>query len=287
MKILITGREGYIANRLEKWLIFKSEKLLVNKMSVKGFNFHIPQATEVVIHTAAMVHKKESNYTEREYFDVNFHLTSQLAQCAKEAGVKHFIFLSTMAVYGTDFINESTAEINTATPLNPTTLYGKSKHAAENELLEMSDENFIVSIIRPPMVYGPNCPGNYKLLSKLAKKTPIFPYVQNHRSMIFINNLTEFIHQIAIYRDGGIFHPQDREYIQTSDMVKEIANVHRRKIILSKLIGDFLIKFFRRKRIVSKVFGDLTYSKQLSKYRDNSYQVYGLKEAIKISELEK
>jgi len=166
-------------------------------------------------------------------------------------------------------------------------MYGKSKLAAEVELMKLSAENFVVSIIRPPMVYGPSCPGNYELLSKIAKKMPIFPLVQNKRSMIFIDNLTEFIRQVVENHDGGTFHPQDYEYILTSDMVKEIANVHGRKIIMNRSSGSLLMKLFGKKSIVSKVFGDFTYSKKLSEYRDNSYQVIGFKEAIKISELEK
>jgi len=289
MKVIVTGSTGYIARGLEKWLTNKSNQFEVNKLSVRGFtdSFQIPEAMDVLIHTAALVHKKESNYTEMDYFDVNCSLTLQLAQKAKVVGVKHFVFLSTMAVYGVDVLEEGTMEIVESTPLDPATMYGKSKLAAESELMKLSDENFVVSIIRPPMVYGPSCPGNYELLSKIAKKMPIFPLVQNKRSMIFIDNLTEFMRQLIINRDGGVFHPQDREYIQTSDIVKEIANVHGRKIMMNRLSGSLLMKMFGKKSIVSKVFGDLTYSKQLSEYRDNSYQIIGFKEAIKISELGK
>ena len=289
MKIILTGTTGYISCCLEKWLTLKSSNFDLNKISVRGFseNFQIPEAMDVLIHTAALVHEKESSYTEKDYFDVNCSLTLQLAQKAKVVGVKHFVFLSTMAVYGIDGLDEGTMEIVESTPLDPATMYGKSKLAAERELMKLSDDDFVVSIIRPPMVYGPSCPGNYELLSKIAKKTPIFPLVQNKRSMIFIDNLTEFMRQLIINRDEGIFHPQDRKHIQTSDMVKEIANVHGRKIITSRLSGNLLMKMFGKKNIVSKVFGDLTYSKQLSKYRNNSYQIFDFKEAIKISELEK
>ena len=105
--------------------------------------------------------------------------------------------------------------------------------------------------------------------------------------MIFIDNLTEFVRQLIGNQDEGIFHPQDRDYIRTSDMVNEIASIHGRKIIMSKLSGSLLMKMFGKKSIVSKVFGNLTYTRQLSTYGDNSYQVISLKEAIKISELKK
>lgn len=284
MKVLITGTTGYITCSLEKYLTSSHENYKLHKQSVRNFSndFQIPKATDLIIHTAALVHKKETNYTEQDYFEVNCELTIKLATKAKAEGVKHFIFLSTMAVYGT---NDRVAEINEHTLLSPTTMYGKTKLEAEKRLLELADDNFIISIIRPPMVYGLDCPGNYALLSKLAKKTPVFPYVQNARSMIFIDNLTEFIRQLIVNKDAGIFHPQDREFIQTSEMVKEIANVHNRKMKLSKTSGILLNKLFRKQQIVLKVFGDLTYSKALSNYRDNSYQKVNFKEAIRKSEL--
>ncbi|TQR21232.1 NAD-dependent epimerase/dehydratase family protein [Psychrobacillus vulpis] len=284
MKILLTGTTGYIACSLERYLSSVQESYELHKQSVRNFpnDFQIPNGTEVLIHSAALVHKKESNYTEQDYFKVNCELTTALATKAKAEGVKHFIFLSTMAVYGT---NGDITEIDEHTPLLPTSMYGKTKLEAEKRLLEMEDDNFIISIIRPPMVYGLDCPGNYSLLSKLARKTLMFPYVQNARSMIFIDNLTEFIRLLIVNRDAGIFHPQDRDFIQTSDMVKEIASVHGRKIVLSRVSGIVLNKVFRQHQLVLKVFGDLTYSKTLSNYSDNSYQKVNFKEAVRKSEL--
>lgn len=284
MKILLTGTTGYITCSIEKSLSDLHEQYEVHKQSVRNYpnGFQIPTDTDVIIHAAALVHKKETNYTEHDYFKVNCDLTIAIAAKAKAEGVKQFIFLSTMAVFGT---NDDVTEINEHSLLSPTTMYGKTKLEAEKRLLEMEDTNFVVTIIRPPMVYGFDCSGNYALLSKLAKITPVFPYVQNARSMIFIDNLTEFIRQLIVNKDAGIFHPQDRESIQTSEMVKEIANVHNRQIRLSKISGIMLNKFFRKHHIVLKVFGDLTYSKALSNYRDNSYQKVNFKEAIKKSEL--
>ncbi|MEK5039891.1 NAD-dependent epimerase/dehydratase family protein [Sporosarcina sp. FSL K6-3457] len=281
MRIMITGENGYIGNKIERYLHGSHQDIDIQRISARNFteNSYSFEGVESIIHTAALVHQKESNYTEQDYFDVNCSLTIELAQKAKGAGVRHFVFFSTMAVYS------NTTKIMESTPVNPTSLYGKSKLAAEKQLMELADEQFIVSIIRPPMVYGPGCPGNYALLSKLVKKTPVFPLVANERSMIFIDNLTEFVRQLIKNQDEGIFHPQDREYIRTSDMVNEIASVHGRRIIMSKLSGRLLVKLFGRMSIVSKVFGDLTYAKELSKYRDNSYQLVGLKEAIKMSEV--
>lgn len=284
MQILLTGSKGYIARSLEKYLSGSSKNFEVLKKSVRNFSdFKIPKATDVVIHTAALVHKNESEYTDKDYFDVNCDLTIKIAAKAKAEGVKHFIFFSTMAVYGT---NKHVTEIDEHTPLSPTTMYGISKLEAEKRLMEMKDTNFRISIIRPPMIYGPSCPGNYALLSKLAKKIPLFPEVQNTRSMIFIDNLCEFIRQLIVNKDGGFFHPQDKDFIRTSSMVKEIAKVNNRRIILSKFSGFIITKIFGQQKTISKVFGDLTYLKDLSNYRDNSYQKVDFKEAIRKSEME-
>lgn len=284
MSILITGINGYISTCLDKWLANSFGAPTVKKLSLRNHydGFEIPRGTEVVVHTAAIVHQKESKYTEEEYFDVNCSLTVQLAKKAKEAGVKQFVFLSTMAVFEP---NIHDGRICSSTQLKPITMYGRSKLAAEKELQALADEDFTVSIVRPPMVYGPGCPGNYIQLSKLARLTPIFPHVKNERSMIFIDHLTEFIRQIIMNHDGGVFHPQDEEYICTTKMVKEIAHVHNRKIVVSKLLGTLLMKLFGRTRIVSKVFGNLTYSKDLSSYRDNTYQRLSFSETIKLTEI--
>ncbi|WP_421663846.1 NAD-dependent epimerase/dehydratase family protein [Lysinibacillus telephonicus] len=279
MKITITGVNGYISNSISTWLSKKSQLFDINLISIRD-EITLPNNTDVLIHTAALVHKKESNFLESDYFKVNCDLTVQLAKKAKISGVKHFIFFSTMAVYGIE-----SGEIHSKSVLQPKTFYGKSKLAAEKQLLDLKDDNFIVSIVRPPMVYGPKCPGNYAILEKVARKTPIFPNVKNFRSMIFIYNLTEFIYQLILHKALGIFHPQDSQYVTTSQMVKKIAEIHHHPLFLEPISGSFIKPFCSRIGIVNKVFGNLVYNKDLSSYMDNSYQIYSFEEALKITEL--
>src|SRR5699024_4946803 len=104
------------------------------------------------------------------YYVVNRDLTDAVAKKAKNEGVKHFIFLSTMSVYG---LNEGI--INEHTPLKPKTHYGKSKLQAEERIKLLATDTFKVAIIRPPMIYGKGCKGNYQRLRKLALMTPVFP----------------------------------------------------------------------------------------------------------------
>ncbi|MGE6513580.1 NAD-dependent epimerase/dehydratase family protein [Lysinibacillus sphaericus] len=279
MNVTITGENGYISNEIATWLRFTDKQMNLQLISVRG-KIKIPINTDVLIHTAAIVHKKENHYQESDYFKINTDLTIELAKKAKDQGVKHFVFFSTMAVYGVE-----QGEINQSSLLQPKTFYGKSKLAAEQALQSIEDESFTISIVRPPMIYGPNCPGNYKLLRKLAIKTPIFPYVQNQRSMLYIDNLCEFIYQLIINKDAGVFHPQDHTYINTAKMVLEISKQHKRHIILSKISGLVIIKFFSDFTLVNKVFGNLTYAKNISKYRDNSYQRSDFKESIQKTEV--
>lgn len=281
MNILITGEKGYISSNLYEYLQSTGSGWHISRKSVRNNDITnlALEKVDILIHPAAIVHKKETLKTEESYYHINTELTRQLALKAKLQGVKQFIFFSTMAVYG---IFEG--EINENSTLNPQTYYGKSKLAAEKVLLELQDENFKVVIIRPPMVYGPNCPGNYALLSKLSRKTIIFPKVKNKRSMIFINNLMEFVYQIIINNESGIFHPQDPQFINTSLMVREISSINNRKIYFSKLGAQVLKGLIGNKLIYKKVLGNLYYNEKLSEFKDNSYQKYKLGQAIEITE---
>lgn len=280
MNILITGETGYIANYLYNYLKSQNSNYIINKRSIKdNFEDSMLTGVDVVVHLAGLVHKNEKNYVEKDYMNVNTKVTGKLAKMAKEAGVKHFIFFSTMAVFG-----KVKGEISDKTLINPISYYGKSKLIAEGILQTLHDESFNVAIVRPPMVYGPDCPGNYALLRNLSIKTKIFPFIENQRSMIFIGNLTEFIKQLIVHRATGTFHPQDPQYINTMDMVNEIAKVHNKKIYTT-VIGASILKIcIGKTNIYSKVFGDLYYEPSLSFYADNSYQRYNFQQAIAITE---
>lgn len=274
MNILITGKNGYIANEIKA--VYPSAKL-VSVRSAEDFSFL--NNVEILIHTSALVHKKEKPEMEQQYIEINTNLTIELAKQAKSAGVKHFIFFSTMAVYG-----KFEGEIHKESKLNPNTFYGKSKLAAEQALLKMQCSQFNVSIIRPPMVYGKGCPGNYVLLRKLSVKTPIFPKVDNKRSMIFIDNLVLFVRNLIENRMSGIFHPQDPQFVNTTQMVSLIAKEHSKKIYFTKLGALLLSTLIGKAQLYKKVFGNLYYIESLSLYENNDYQKYIMSEAIKSTE---
>jgi len=278
-RILITGAGSYIGTSFEKWVSQWPEQYKVDTIDMRGnewkdtpFNLYY-----VVYHIAAIVHVKE-NDTDK-YFKVNRDLAVEVAKKAKEEGVKQFIFLSTMGVYGVE-----TGYIDELTEPNPKTPYAKSKLEAESLLNELADDSFKVAILRPPIVYGKDCRGNYPRLASLALKTPVFPKVDNKRSMIYIDNLSEFVKQLIDNRSGGLFFPQNTEYVNTSEMVRLIAEAHGKRVVMTKLFNPLLRLL--KVSTVNKVFGDLVYEMSMSGY-EYDYRVCEFRESIDKTESRK
>src|SRR5690606_33039992 len=110
-------------------------------------------------------------------------------------------------------------------PCHPSDPYGRSKLEAERGLMELADENFTVSILRPPLVYGPGAKGNIVLLSKLIRALPLLPlgYAKNQRSVIFVGNLTHYIHSLLEKPKTGIFLPQDGKPLSILELVQKMS----------------------------------------------------------------
>ena len=228
---------------------------------------------------AAIVHQKEQPEMEALYYAVNTKLTEELADKAKAERVRQFVFLSTMSVYGMTM-----GQITEETECTPITFYGKSKLAAERYLCEQRSDTFKVAVIRPPMIYGKACTGNYASLEKLAGKIPVFPRVSNERSMIYIENLCEFLYRIIRGDADGIYCPQNSQYVNTSDMVARIAESYGRSIWLVPGFEWIIGKLAGRVNIFSKVFGSLTYDRKLSFPEEvGEYEVVDFLESIKKS----
>ena len=262
-KILITGKNSYIGTSVEKWLLKEPDKYHVETIDMKDDSWKEKDFStfDVVFHVAAVVHQKEKPEFKELYNKVNKELPVEVAKKSKDANVSQFIFMSTMAVYGEEGKLGEEVVINVKTPINPKTLYSVSKVEAEKELDKLNNDSFRVVVLRPPMVYGPNCPGNYAKLEKLAIRTPVFPYIDNKRSVLHIDKLCQFIKEYIDKEARGLYFPQDDEYINTSIMVKELAVMNGKSIYLSKTYG-FLIKLFgKRIKLINKVFGNLIYEK--------------------------
>jgi len=205
------------------------------------------------------------------------------ANKAKAEGVKQFIFMSSMIVYSG--LEESC--ITKDSPLKAKNYYGDSKLQADLALQKLQSETFNMVILRPPMIYGEGCKGNYPKLAKLAKLLPCFPKVGNRRSMLYIGNLAEFIRLLIENRDKGIFFPQNKEYVDTGEMICEIAKAHHRTCIaipglqkplqlMQKLPGKI-------GRISGKAFSSSYYQKNCSEYREE-YRIFSFEDSIKRTE---
>ncbi|HEP1803128.1 TPA: NAD-dependent epimerase/dehydratase family protein [Streptococcus suis] len=278
-RVLITGANSYIGTSFEKYVKENNVDFEIDTLDLLNPKWDEFDFTpyDSIFHVAAIVHKNEKKINPDLYFSVNRDLPVKLANIAKIQGVKQFVFLSSMSVYGNHY-----EEISFYTKEIPNTYYGKSKLEAEKLLEKLDSNSFKVVILRPPMVYGPNAKGNYSRLSKLSKILVVFPKVENQRSMIFIDNLLEFIVQIILREKKGVFFPQNAEYVNTSELLKLIGHVHGKKTYLTKLFNPFINLLFKFATI-KKVFGNLVYDKELSSY-DFEYQIRRFEESIRLTE---
>lgn len=277
-RVLITGANSYVGISLDNYLRKWPDKYEINTVDLEDeawrkMNF---SAFDVVFHVAGIAHIKETKNNQALYFRVNRDLAYETAEKAEAEGVNQFIYLSSMSVYGIE-----SGVITKDSPLSPKTAYGKSKLEAEELLTTL--ENIQVAIVRPPLIYGKGCKGNYQKLAAFAKKFPIFPNYENHRSMLYIDNLCEFIRLIIENKDHGLFFPQNKNYVNISEMVAFIAAASDREIYLTKVFNPF-IKVLTGIRIFLKVFGSLVYEKSMSEYEHGDYQIIGFKESVIRSE---
>lgn len=276
--VLITGKDSYIGTSLENWLMREPSKYKVETVDMKNEYWKKKDFSQfdVVFHVAGIAHVRETQKNKDIYYKVNRDLAYETAQKAKADGVEQFIFLSSMSVYGIE-----NGIINNNISMKPSSAYGKSKLEAEELIYKLVDDTFAVAILRPPMVYGSDCSGNYPKLVGISLKTPIFPKVDNKRSMIYIDNLTEFVKQLIDNCSRGVFFPQNAEYVNTSEMVRIIAEAHGKKLRMTKLFNPLLSLL--NVSIVNKVFGDLTYAMNMSEY-ESEYRVCDFRESIFLAE---
>ena len=280
-KILITGANSYIGTYFENYIKQYGGYSVDTIDMVNGsWRKHDFSKYDTVFHVAGIAHSdtgKASEEVKAKYYRVNTELTVETAQKAKTDGVGQFVFMSSAIVFG----SKNTC-IDKNTVPNPDNFYGDSKLKADEIIHKLQDDTFNVVSIRPPMIYGKGSKGNYPRLAKLAKITPVFPDYPNKRSMLYVENLCEFLRLIIENNESGFFYPQNEEYVQTSHMVKEISCVYEKKIYLTKIFNPF-ISLVKRVGVVNKVFGDLYYEKNMSEYKEN-YCVTDFEESIKFTE---
>lgn len=280
-KVLVTGEHGYIGTEFYKWTKLNCSQISVDFIDVKTDDWKEKSFSgyDTVLHLAGIAHSSRNPKLKDLYYKVNRDLTFDLAKKSKNDGVNQFIFMSSIIVYGEGSLNKTT--IDKQTIPTPSNFYGDSKLQAEILIRGLGNFNFKIAVIRPPMIYGKNSKGNYSKLSKLAKIVPIFPYFYNERSMLHIDNLSSFITAIIFTNACGTFFPQNKSYVTTSELVKTIAEVNNKKIILVPGFSFLIKKLIKRQEIFNKLFGNLVYDQKLSDYQDlQEYCVNDFHESI-------
>lgn len=283
--ILVIGKNSYIGKSFQKWMQQQDMEYEIDSVSSRNNEWKKLDfgKYDAILHAAGIAHVDAKADMEQQYYAVNRDLTIACCKKAKEDGARQFIFLSSIIVYGESKSLEPVI-ITSNTKPEPNGFYGRSKLEAEEGILPMAEEGFMVSVIRPPMVYGKGSKGNYPKLAKLAGISPIFPDIKNERSMIYIDNLCECIRLVIKNQKGGIFCPQNREYVSTTELVKEIASQKGKKIQLVRIFNPFLRLMAKKINVINKVFGSFVYAKECSDCFGWDYCVWNFKETIEKTE---
>ena len=280
-QVLITGANSFVGTNIEKWLMRTPEEFQVD--TVDTINDAWKQADftkyDTVFHVAGIAHVDPKPEMAPLYYKVNRDLTIEIAKHAKEKGVKQFIFMSSGIVYKASKSLKGDVKTKDTRPC-PNDFYGDSKLQAENGLKELDSPSFKVCILRPPMIYGPGNKGNLPRLGWLATKTPVFPAWHNKRSMLYVENLAEFVKQAILRELNGTFFPQNAEYSDTVEIVRQFAKEHNHKIWISRIFNPFVWigSFFLP--AIPKMFSDSYYVQEMSKY-DFDYQLVSFEDSIK------
>jgi UDP-glucose 4-epimerase len=276
LKLLITGSNGFVGsyfiNKYNEKYDIKTFSFLNNDINTLDCS-----DVDVVFHLSALVHQMGGASAE-EYEKVNVTQTLQLAKKAKESGVKHFVFMSTVKVYG----EETNGVYTENSTCNPKDEYGKSKLKAEIKLRKLEDESFKVSIIRTPIVYGYGVKANIKSLIHLVNKIPILPFgkIENKRSMVFAGNLCHLVDEVIEQQRAGVFLASDDEPLSTSRLIELIAKSLNKKIYLIKIpFFESLLKLVKPS-FHKRLYGSLEVDNSITKEKLNLKNPYSVEEGI-------
>ena len=277
MRLFITGAGGFVGNYFIKSYADKYEIETFSFLKDDISSLHVSDV-DVVVHLSALVHQM-GGASASEYERVNITQTLELAKKAKEGGVGQFIFMSTIKVYG----EESEIAYTEMLTCKPEDEYGKSKLKAENELLELEDENFKVSIIRTPIVYGYGVKANIKNLVNLVKKVPLLPFgnIKNKRSMVYVGNLCHLIDELIKQKQNGIFLASDDEPLSTTKLIELIAKNLETKVTLIKV--PFFETFLKlvKPSFYKRLYGSLEVDNTLTKQKLSLKNPYSVEDGIK------
>ena len=295
-KVLITGAGSYIGETFRAYAGKHYPALHIDAVDMLDRSWKKADFSsyDIVYHVAGIAHADVGNVddaTKEKYYKVNTDLAVEVCKKAKAEGVKEFIFMSSMIVYGDSAPYGKKKVVDEHTVPQPANFYGDSKLQADVAVRDLADDKFKVVVLRPPMIYGKGSKGNYPSLAKLAKKLPIFPKIENERSMLHIDNLCEFLCQIMLVEfctPSVVLIPQNAEWTKTSEMVREIGEVCGKRV---RIVGILNPAVWLGSKVpgkigglVNKAFGNSAYAQSMSVYEGIDYQKVDLKESIRRTE---
>ena len=279
--VLVTGAGSYVGESVRRYILSSSSDFEIDAVDTMNDAWKEADFSkyDVVYHVAGIAHVNADPKMEALYYKVNRDLTVEVARAAKAAGVKQFIFMSSQIVFHESQSLKS--EVLTAdTKENPNGFYGDSKLQAEKGLHELECDAFKVCILRPPMIYGPNSKGNFPRLVTLAQKTPLFPAWHNKRSMLYIDNLAEFVKQAILRELSGTFYPQNRELADTVEIIRYFAKANGHKVWITRLLNPFVWMGSFILQPINKMFATYYYDPEMSQM-DFDYQLVSFEESLK------
>lgn len=279
-RVLITGANSYIGTNVERWLMRTPEEFCVDIVDTMNGQWKNADFSnyDVVFHVAGIAHVNAKKSMEPLYYAVNRDLTIEVAKKAKENGVSQFIFMSSMIVFH-ESKSLKTEVLTKDTKPNPNGFYGDSKLQAENGLKALEDDRFKVVLLRPPMIYGPESKGNFMRLAWLATVTPVFPAFHNKRSMLYVDNLCEFVKQVILRELSGTFYPQNKELADTVEIVRYFAEANHHRLFVWRWLNLFVYLGSPFVQALNKMFASYYYDESLTNV-EFEYQLVSEKESF-------
>ena len=270
-KVLITGAGSYVGESVRRYIMAKMPgQYQIDAVDTMGDNWKKADYSqyEVVFHVAGIAHVNADPKMEPLYYKVNRDLTIEVARHAQAAGVKQFIFMSSQIVFH-ESQSLKTEMLTAETKPNPNGFYGDSKLQAEEGLKALRAGGGEV-----------NAKGNFPRLAKLACKTPIFPAWHNKRSMLYIDNLAEFVLQSMERELEGTFYPQNRELADTVEIIRYFAKAAGHKVWITKLFNPFVWLGSFVLQPINKMFATYYYDFEMSRM-EFDYQLVSFEESLK------
>ena len=282
MNILIAGKNSYIGRHVGQYVLAHEPQARVEYISVRDESWKTMDLSvyDGVVFAAAIVHRKDITDPEI-YHRVNALLPFEFAKKAKAEGVKHFLFLSSAAVYGAEKALPKTNIITSQTPLEPVLPYDKSKLDGERLLQKLEDDGFLLTIVRTINVYGKDCPGNYiSRFMKITRMLPVIPkaYTDVKQGFIHVDSLSKLCYLALKADHGGIYHAQDPETVSAYEILQALAKAMGIK--RCSLPCHTPVRLLPRIGPVMKFFGGVAYDPALTECPLGDYHVIECKEGL-------